>query len=154
MIIAPKSIIRRIDTRNLKDNKVRQDFRLDIKNRFQVFQHYGDKNGEGLTSNVVISTTCSVQQARRPYVLRQVHKYQITTDAWNIIDKRKDRKAKLYNTHSKRIKERLKEQYSSCNRDLKKATKKDRKLFLEDIAREAEKDAIEQRKGDLYQIAK
>lgn len=66
----------------------------------------------------------------------------------------KDRKAKLYNTYSERIKERLKEQYSSCNRYLKKATKKDRKLFLEDIAREAEKDAIEQRKGDLYQIAK
>lgn len=60
----------------------------------------------------------------------------------------------MYNTHSERIKERLKEQYSSCNRDLKKAIKKDRKIFLEDIAREAEKDAIEQRKGNLYQIAK
>lgn len=60
MIIAPKSIIRQIDTGKLRDNKVREDFRLDIKNRFQVFQHYGDKNGEGLTSNGVISTTCSV----------------------------------------------------------------------------------------------
>lgn len=53
-----------------------------------------------------------------------------------------------------RIKERLKEQGSSCNKDLRKATKKDRKIFLENIVREAEKDAIEQRKRDVYQIAK
>lgn len=48
----------------------------------------------------------------------------------------------------------MKEQGSSCNKNLRKATKKDRKIFLENIVREAEKDAIEQRKGDLYQIAK
>lgn len=60
----------------------------------------------------------------------------------------------MCNTHSERIKERLVEQYSSCSRDVKKATKKDRKSILEDRARESEKAATEQRIGDLYQIAK
>lgn len=46
MKVAPKSIIRRIDTGKIKVNKVRQDFRLEFKNRFQVLQYYGDENGE------------------------------------------------------------------------------------------------------------
>lgn len=44
--VAPKSIIMRIDTGKLKDNKARQDFRLELKNRFQVLRHYGDENRE------------------------------------------------------------------------------------------------------------
>lgn len=46
MNVAPKCNLRRIDTEKLKDDKVRQDFRLELKNRFQVLQHYGDENGE------------------------------------------------------------------------------------------------------------
>lgn len=46
MKVAPKSIIRRIDTGKLKVNKVRQDLRQELKNRFQVLQYYGDENGE------------------------------------------------------------------------------------------------------------
>lgn len=46
MKVAPKRIIWRIDTGKLKDNKVRQDFRLELKNRYQVLQHYGNENGE------------------------------------------------------------------------------------------------------------
>ena len=76
---------------------------------------------------------------------RQVHKEWITPDTWNIIDKRTDLKTKLCNTHSERITDRLREQYSNCNRDVKKATKKDRKSFIAGIARKAEKAASEQR---------
>lgn len=85
---------------------------------------------------------------------RQVHKEWITPDTWKIIDNRKDVKLKLCNTHSERIKERLREQYSDCNKEVKKATKKERKSFIEGMAREAEKAASEQRMGDLYQITK
>lgn len=46
MNVPPKSLIRRIDTGKLKDNNVRQDFRLELKNRFQVLQHNGDGSRE------------------------------------------------------------------------------------------------------------
>lgn len=133
MKVAPKSIIRRIDTGKIKVNKVRQDFRLEFKNIFQVLQYYGDENWEVVDEQwSKICKLFSEASRKTSGFLRQVriHKDWITTDTWKIIDKRKVLKAKLCNTHSERIKERLKEQYSSCNRDVKKATKKDRKSFL------------------------
>lgn len=59
----------------------------------------------------------------------------------------------MCNTHSERIKEKLREQYSNSNREIKKATKMDRKNFFENKANEAEKAASEQRMGDV-QITK
>lgn len=60
----------------------------------------------------------------------------------------------MCNTHSERINEKLREQYSKSNREVKKATKMDRKNFIENMANEAEKAASEQRMGDVYQITK
>ena len=71
-----------------------------------------------------------------------------------LIEKRKDLKKKLCGTHSERLKEKLREQYSNSNKEVKKATKKDRQGFIEGMAREAEKAASEQRMGDVYQITK
>ncbi|VDI07730.1 Hypothetical predicted protein [Mytilus galloprovincialis] len=45
-------------------------------------------------------------------------------------------------------------QYSNCNKDVKKATRKDKKDFIEGLALEAKKAASKQRMGDLYQITK
>lgn len=120
----------KIDTGKLKNNKVRQDFRLELKNRFQVLQHNGDGNGEVVDEKW--GRICKLFSEASKKTLgfkRQVHKHWITTDTWKIIDKRKDLKAKLRNAHSKRIKERLKEQYSNCNINVKKAIKKGRKRF-------------------------
>lgn len=51
----------------------------------------------------------------------------------------------MCNTHSERINEKLREQYSKSNREVKKATKMDRKNFIENMANEAEKAASKQR---------
>lgn len=127
MNVAPKCNIRRIDTEKLKDNKVRQDFTLELKNRFQVLQHYCDENGKVVDEQWGRFCKLFSEASKKALAFkRQVHKNWITTYTWKIIDKRKDLKTKLCNTHSERIKERLKEQYSSFNRDVKKATKKDR----------------------------
>jgi hypothetical protein len=42
-----KNGIRRIDTGKLRESKVRQDFRLELKNRFQVLQSSEDGNEAG-----------------------------------------------------------------------------------------------------------
>ncbi|XP_061171309.1 uncharacterized protein LOC133180881 [Saccostrea echinata] len=153
--VAPKSNIRRINTGKLRENKVRQDFRLELKNRFQVLQ-CGDVENEEVVDEHwgKICNLFSETSKKTLGFKRQVHKEWITPDTWKKIDKRKDLKTKLCNTHSEGIKERLREQYSNCNRGVKKATKKDRKSFIEGMAREAEKAASEQRMGDLYQITK
>lgn len=61
---------------------------------------------------------------------RQVHKEWITTDTWKLIDNRKELKKKMCNTHSKRIKEKRRDQYSNSNREVKIVTKMDRKNFI------------------------
>lgn len=61
---------------------------------------------------------------------RQVHKEWITTDTWKPIDNRKELKKKMCNTHSERIKEKRRDQYSNSNREVKIVTKMDRKNFI------------------------
>ncbi|XP_063442397.1 uncharacterized protein LOC134722706 [Mytilus trossulus] len=85
---------------------------------------------------------------------RQKHKELIKQETWSLIDNRTELKKKICNTHSDRLKDRLRDQYSNCNKDVKKATRKDKKDFIEGLALEAEKAASEQRMGDLYQITK
>lgn len=108
MNVPPKSLIRRIDTGKLKDNNVRQDFRLELKNSRTDFRSCNImvmEVGKWLTRNGVEFANCSVKQAKKTLGFkRQVHKHWITTDTWKIIDKRKYLKAKLCNTHSERIK--------------------------------------------------
>lgn len=63
---------------------------------------------------------------------RQVHKewIRITLDTWKLIDNRKELKKKMCNTHSERIKEKRRDQYSNSNREVKIVTKMDRKNFI------------------------
>lgn len=56
--------------------------------------------------------------------------------------------------HIERIKEKLREQYSNSNREVKTATKIGGKNFIENMANEAEKTASEQRMGDVYKVTK
>lgn len=61
---------------------------------------------------------------------RQVHKEWITPGTLKLIDNRKELKRKMYNTHSERIKEKRRDQYSNSNRELKITTEMDRKNFI------------------------
>ena len=45
---------------------------------------------------------------------------------WKLIDERKDLKKKLSNTHSERLKHRIRKEYTTMNKEVMKATKKDR----------------------------
>ena len=84
----------------------------------------------------------------------KVHKDLIKPGTWKLIGERKDLKKKLNNTHSEILKHRIREEYTNKNVEVKKATKKDRQIFVEGMAEEAEKAAAEQRMRDLYQITR
>ena len=55
------------------------------------------------------------------------------------IDKRTQLKKKICSTHSERLKDRSKEQYSESNKEVKKANREDQQNFVEDMAKETEK---------------
>ena len=85
---------------------------------------------------------------------RQVRKDWIKPGTWKIINEKKDLKKKLNNTHSERLKHRIREEYTNNNKEVQKATQMDRQTFVEGMPDEAEKAVAEQRMGNLYQITR
>lgn len=123
--IAPKSNIKKYDTGKLSDNKIKQDFRIELRNKFHVLQNSNIENENQIDEHWNrVRDTFSKTSEKVLGFRRQVHKEWITSETWKLIDKRKDLKKKLCNTHSERIKDKLAEQYSNSNKEIKKATKK------------------------------
>ena len=54
----------------------------------------------------------------------------ITKGTWRLIDKRRDLKKRVCQTESERLKSRLREQYSECNRQVKQALRKDKRDYI------------------------
>ncbi|XP_052080744.1 uncharacterized protein LOC127718727 [Mytilus californianus] len=150
--------VQRFDTGKLRHMKTNHDFKLELKNRFQLLEQRKSNNME--ESETVDEQWLEVKDLFKKTsekilgFKRQKHKEWIKPETWNLIDNRKELKKKICNTHSDRLKDRLMGQYSNCNKEVKKATRKDKKEFIEGMALEAEKAASEQRMGDLYQITK
>ena len=71
-----------------------------------------------------------------------------------MIDERKEINNKLCQTYSEKIKDKLRKEYSECNKKVKKATRSDKRKYTEDLAKEAENAASNQRMGQVYQVVK
>jgi hypothetical protein len=71
-----------------------------------------------------------------------------------LIDERKVVNNKICQTHSERIKEKLRTKYTECNKKVKTTTRKNKRDFMEDLAREAESAASNQKMGQIYQVTK
>lgn len=122
---------------------------MELRNRFHILQSSNIDEEQ-----IEEKDTFTIASERVIGFRRQVHKEWITPDIWKLIDNRKELKKKMCNTHSERIKKKRRDQYSNINREVKKATKMDRKNFIKNMANEAEEADSEQRMCDVYQITK
>lgn len=151
--ISEQSRKRRYDTGKLKDSKIVKEFNLELKNRYQILQNRNSEDSVEEHWNKVEELYSKTSEKVLGFK-RQVHKEWITPATWKTIDKRKDFKKKVCNARSERLKDRLRAQYSEINKEVQKATRKDRQNYVENMAVEAEKAASDQRMGDVYQITK
>ena len=71
-----------------------------------------------------------------------------------MIDERKERKKKINDTKSQRIKNQLQTRYSTLVKEVKRKTKADKRAFIENLADEAEMAAQMQNMATLYKITK
>ncbi|XP_063410454.1 craniofacial development protein 2-like [Mytilus trossulus] len=139
--------VQRFDTGKLRHIKNNHDFKLELKNRFQLLEQLKSNNTE--ESETVDEQWQEVEDLFKKTsekilgFKRQKHKEWIKQETWSLIDNRKELKKKICNTHSDRLKDRLRGQYSNCNKDVKKATRKDKKDFIEGLALEAENKRID-----------
>ena len=145
--------VRRYNTGKLKDRRTANEFNIELKNRFQLLENRNDDNSVEEQWNQVEELYSKASEKVLGFK-RQIHKEWITPSTWKTIDERKRFKNKVCSTQSERLKDRLKVKYSEINKEVKKATRKDQQNFVEDLAREAEKAATDQRMGDVFQITK
>lgn len=154
---SPTTIKRKFDINKLQDTKVKQEFNLQIKNRFQVLEDTIEETSEPASINNKWLKVEEIYKETSEKVLgykRQIHKEWITQGTWKLIDERKEINNKLCQTYSERIKDKLRKEYSECNKKVKKATRSDKRKYTEDLAKEAENAASNQRMGQVYQVVK
>jgi hypothetical protein len=109
------NVKRKFDVGKLQDPQIQQEFKLEITNRFQLLENLSTEDTDTLP------VTNEWQQLHKIYTeasekvqgfKRKVHKEWITPETWKLIDERKVVKHKICQTHSERIKEKLRTKYT------------------------------------------
>ena len=78
----------------------------------------------------------------------------ITPATWEAIEKRRCIKHKELNSKSERLKTKYKEQYKAADKEVKKLARKDKRTYIDNIARQAEDAAQKKEQGQIYKLTK
>ena len=139
---------RRYDVSKLKNPQVKQEFSLELKNRFHILQ------------NEAALTIDSFNQAMRDtgekvLGFRQNKKKEwISKETIDKIEERREVKKKLLSARSERLKERFAAAYKEKDRNVKNSARKDRRQYTENLADEAEAAAHQNDLKTVYQITR
>ena len=136
------------DSSKLKDDRIRQDFRREQKNRFQIL---------GEEQEINIDSFNQVFKAAGEKVLgfkKRKKEEWIPGKTWEKIETRRGIKQQISSTRSERLRDQLRRKYSELDREVKKMTKLDKRKFVERLAEEAEEAAGRQDLKTLYRINK
>ena len=120
------------DSSKLKDDRVRQDFRRELNNRFQILGEEQEMN---------IDSFNQVFKAAGEQVLgfkKRKKEEWIQGKTWEKIETRRRVKQQISSTQSERVRDQLSRKYSELDREVKKMTKLDKRKFVERLAKEAE----------------
>ena len=116
------NVKRQFDVGKLQEPKIQQEFKLEIKNRFQLLENLITEDIDTIPVNDEWQQIHKIYTDASEKVLgfkRQVHKDWITPETWKLIDERKVVNNKICQTHSERIKEKLRTKYTECNKKVK-----------------------------------
>ncbi|RNA28656.1 endonuclease-reverse transcriptase, partial [Brachionus plicatilis] len=100
--------------------------------------------------NVIKQAYCNAADATLAYQSGSRREW-ISNETWTKIKERSDLKAKLLRSKSERIKTMIEKEYSSKNKDVKKSARRDRRAFIDQMAKIADEAA---ERGDLSETFK
>ncbi len=90
--------------------------------------------------NTIKDGFCKAAEATLKY--QRVNKKKwITEETWVNVEERAKIKAKLFNSKSERIRERILRDYDAKNKEVKKNARRDKRAFADQLAKEAEEAA-------------
>lgn len=143
---------KRYESCKLKIPEIKDKFTLELRNRFNALTVNEEQDIENQWSefkNIYNETALDIIGPRK-----KSNQEWISADSWKLVDERKALKNKIDGTRSERVKERMRQQYSNKDKDVKKSMKKDKKQWFEKLATEAETAASKGNMKAVYDITK
>ena len=151
----------RYDTLKLENDGCRRQFRLELRNRFEMLQNEGledsiDDNLEAELekANDILEKAYNTTAKKVLGFKKKKVKPWISKESWDLIEQRKALKLKLDGTSSERLKEKRRAEYKAKDREVKKQIGRDKRNWSEGIANEAEEAANNQQMKTLYNLTK
>ncbi|XP_071177625.1 craniofacial development protein 2-like [Mytilus edulis] len=141
---------KRYDTDKLKIPKVAQEFKLELRNRFQVL---GETEGIEEQWIYIKQAICEVGEQTLGFKDRKQPEW-ITTNSIHKIQERKQIKQKINATRSQRQKEKLEKDYKDKKKEVKFSTRDDKRKYIDNIAKSAEEAANRGEQNKLYMLSK
>lgn len=147
---------RKLDIAKLQYPKKNKEFVLELRNRFSTSEVPSEMEEE-LTINSKWNPikTIYFETAQKVLGFKQKGaKEWISANTGLKVEERKQLKAKMLNTKSQRLLEKTKMSYKNKDREVMGSARKDKMVFVEHLANEAEKAAAHGNLGTVYKITK
>ena len=136
----------------LKDPVKKNEFKLELKNRFEALQDLDLCETENHWGKIKDVLTSSCREVLGPKTT--INKEWITQDSLDKIKVRRELKSKVNNCRTRTDKQAAQEEYSEANKEVKSSIKRDKNAYLEDLAEKAEKAASDGHMRIVYQTTK
>nr|XP_042902467.1 uncharacterized protein LOC122270164 [Parasteatoda tepidariorum] len=153
------------DIAKLKAKECRQEFSIELKNRFELLKeeenHGNTKQSENEVKEKVEETWehikniyCDVAEKVLGEKKGKKSKEWITGETLILIESRRKKKIQMETTKSERLFNRYRQQYSQIDREVKKSARKDKRKYFTDLANEAQDAAQKGQISTFYQKVK
>ena len=143
----------RYNTRLLQDATTREAFQVELGNQYEVLENLdGDQSVEESWrhAKAAWTQTCSTTLGKR----QGQHKDWMSATTLQKIEERRKRKATLNESRTRAAKAEAHRLHTEANQEVKRSVKRDKRNFVEDLARQAEEAAGRNNLKDLYDITK
>lgn len=134
----------------LENTKIREEFTLKLKNRYQALQDLSsdeeDQQDQWERIRETLTTTCKEVIG----IKKRHHKEWISAETLRNIEERRHKKAGVNNSRTRATKAKAQKEYTQANRKVKRNAKKDKRNYIDNLAKEAEEAAEKGNMRELY----
>ncbi|VDO50251.1 unnamed protein product [Schistosoma margrebowiei] len=150
-----RTISQKFNTAFLQDTNKLNKFKIVLSNKFQAFHDLLSGEGTTVKSNwkgikEAITSTCHEVLGHK----KHHHKEWITVDTLDKIQERRNQKAAINTSRTRAEKAKAQAEYTDVNKQVKRSIRTDKRKYVEDLAKTAEKAAREGNMRQLYDITK
>ena len=139
----------------LRDKDTQAAFQISLSNRYQPLQELIEDNETDVETHwehckKFWHGTCEEVIGKN----KTQHKEWISADTIHKLETKRERKTVLDNSRTRAAKARAQEECTAVNREVKRSVKKDKRDYIDDLARQAETAAGQENMRDLYLVTK